>query len=157
VAKRHAALTGLSHDHHHTLALALRLRQGEGALLTDGWTHDPLQQIQRVQYFFESDLRPHFAAEEEILFPLAERSMPSLAHLIRALARQHREVENIIGLLKSAGGGDMRGLLARLGSLLEGHVRREERELFPVCESGLTEEALLRLGQEIQMIRERKS
>lgn len=155
MAKRHAALIGLSHDHHHTLALALRLRQGEVALLTDGWTHDPLQQIQRVQHFFESDLRPHFAAEEEILFPLAERSIPSLAHLLRALIQQHREAESLIALLQSPLRGDVRGLLAKLGSLLEDHVRREERELFPACEAGLTEESLLHLGPAIQMIRER--
>jgi len=155
VAKRHTAFIGLSHDHHHTLALALRLRQGERALLTDGWTHDPVEQIQRVQHFFEADLRPHFAAEEQILFPLVERSMPSLTSVIRALNLQHREVESLVALLRSAGRGDMRGLLARMGSLLEDHVRREERELFPACESGLTEESLSRLGQEIQTIRER--
>ncbi len=156
MAKRHAAFIGLSHDHHHTLALALRLRQGEGALLSDGWTHDPLLQIQRVQSLLEVDLRPHFAAEEEILFPLVERSLPSLTYLVRALCQQHREVESLVVLLKSAGGADARGLLARVGSLLEDHVRREERELFPVCESGLTEEVLLNLGTEIQMMRERR-
>jgi iron-sulfur cluster repair protein YtfE (RIC family) len=156
VAKRHAAFIGLSHDHHHTLALALRLRQGEGALLSDGWTHDPMLQIQLVQRFLEADLRPHFAAEEDILFPSVERSLPSLTHLVRALCRQHREVESLVLLLKSAGGADVRGLLARVGSLLEGHVRREERELFPACESGLTEKVLLSLGTEIQKMRERR-
>jgi iron-sulfur cluster repair protein YtfE (RIC family) len=156
MAKRHAAFVGLSHDHHHTLALGLRLRQGEGALLTDGWTHDPLEQIRRFQVFFEVDLRPHFAAEEKILFPAVERSLPALTSVVGVLCRQHREVEGLLEALKTADGAERRGLLAKMGSLLEDHVRREERELFPACESGLPEAVLLRLGTEIQAMREGK-
>jgi len=156
MAKRHPAFVGLSHDHHHTLVLALRLRQGEEALLTDGWTDDSQQQRLRVRRFSEEDLRSHFAAEEEILFPSVERFLPSSAPLVDILRGQHRDVESLVTQLDRADETNLRALLASLGSLLEEHVRREERELFPICESGFSEDVLLSIGEEFHHVRERK-
>ena len=48
---RPPGLIALSHEHHHGLVLALRLRQGSQALLTEGWTHDKRAQARRVLGF----------------------------------------------------------------------------------------------------------
>lgn len=85
MARRHEALVSLSHDRHHGLAIALRLPQGESALL-DGLTrdhHDIASMIGRQEAIDRDDLLWQLAAigarleelipaEERTLFPMCE-------------------------------------------------------------------------------------
>lgn len=135
MAKRHPSLVSLSHDHHHGLALALRLRQGDKALLNDGWTHDRREQATHLQKFYQEELRPHFASEEQVLFPAMKEHIPQSVALIDSLVRQHREMEDLIRTISSAGTVDPGGLLVSFGEILEQHIRLEERELFPMYEA----------------------
>lgn len=155
MAKRHPALISLSHDHHHTLALALRLRQGDKALLNDGWVHDRQEQAARVLAFFAGELRPHFAAEEEALFPVLERHGPASQSLIPGLVRDHREIERLVGLLPDASDGALDELLVELGTILEKHIRTEERELFPIFEKVVPENIAHETAGEITRVHER--
>src|SRR5512134_1206705 len=131
MAKRHPSLVALSHDHHHGLALALRLRQGDAALLTDGWIHDRPEQAKRVGAFYRQELRSHFLAEEKTLFPVMRHYVPGSTELIDRLVLQHRQIEEIIESVGSPAVRDLAALLVRLGEILELHIRAEERELFP--------------------------
>lgn len=135
MAKRHSSLRDLSRDHHHGLALALRLRQGDNALLNDGWTHDRREQAKRVQAFFESELSRHFAAEEKVLFPLMEQHVPESSQQVNDLRRQHVEIADLVKKIGSADGLPLERYLVQLGETLERHIRIEERELFRVYES----------------------
>ena len=131
MAKRHQSLISLSHDHHHGLALALRLQQGDKALLNDGWTHDREKQAERVLTFYDDELSVHFRLEEEVLFPAMAQQAPGSSSLIDTLIKQHRQMESLIGRLRGKGGTPFDQILPELGAVLESHIRAEERELFP--------------------------
>jgi len=155
MAKRHSSLTLLSRDHHHGLSLALKLRQGTRALLSDGWTHDPVRQVRRVLRFAEEELAPHFAAEEEALFPFVRSRIPDLLPLVERLTGEHRVLEALLAQLVNAGVPPPPGLLERIGIQLELHIRAEERELFPACEA--FGEALDEIGNTVAMVRSRET
>jgi iron-sulfur cluster repair protein YtfE (RIC family) len=137
VTRRHPSLVSLSHDHHHGLALALRLRRG-------------LEQAPAVERFYESDLRPHFRTEEEVVFPLVLRDLPDAAPLVGRLVEQHREMERIVAEIGRLQGQDLAERLAALGAILDRHIRIEERELFEMLQERLAPEALDRLGEQIE-------
>jgi len=151
VAKRHPSLVSLSQDHHHGLALALRLRQGDKALLNDGWTHDRAEQAVRTRKFYMEGLRPHFKAEEEVLFPLMRSMLEQCSVLIDKLVTQHRELEQLISSL-SAPGKSLDGILVALGTLLDEHIRLEERQLFPQYEKGIPEELKMKVQRKIEEV-----
>ena len=154
--KRHAGLIALSHDHHHTLALALRLRQGDAALLNDGWTHDTIEQARRLARYYEDELRIHFKSEEEILFPLVRTHLRDASPLIDSLTAQHREVELIVAHIGRTRGEGLAPLLVAAGTLLERHIRTEERELFPLCESEIADSVLQHAAGQMERLRMRK-
>ena len=134
MAKRHPSLISLSHDHHHGLALALRLRQGDSALLNDGWTHNRREQARRVLKFYQEELSVHFRLEEEILFPAIMKHVGHAASLITILIAQHRQMEKLIVRLQGSEPVPLDQALIELGEVLEQHIRTEERDLFPTYE-----------------------
>ncbi len=112
--KRHPALVHLSHDHHHTLVWAQRLKRGE----TEGFAE-----------FFAGHVSRHFREEEERVFPLlAEFCEEPPAVLAEALLDHQR--------IRAAEPGP------ELGRLLEAHVRLEERELFALLQEVVPAERL---------------
>lgn len=153
MSKRHPSLVLLSQDHHHGLALALRLRQGSNALLNDGWTHDREEQARRVRHFYETELRPHFKAEEDVLFPLVRSRLPAANALVDELSGQHREMEQIVAELPAIHGEGLDRRLAALGTILEKHIRSEERELFEAMQRQLPPEVLDGLNDDVRRTR----
>lgn len=152
MAKRHPSLVSLSQDHHHTLALALRLRQGEKALLTDGWTHDRNLQAERVQEIYRTELRSHFKAEEEVVFPAMREHVPASAATIDLLVGHHRAIEQLIERIAATEGTTRANDLVALGELLEKHVRIEERELFEMFQSSLPANVAEQVGEAVRRI-----
>lgn len=150
MAKRHQSLVSLSHDHHHGLALALRLRQGGNALLNDGWTHDRQAQAQIVRKFYDEELSVHFRLEEEILFPAMLKHIAGSSSLIHSLIAQHRQMEDLIHQLHTDDPAALDRLLTDLGVVLEQHIRSEERELFVVYELQMPVDMKQKLGEELQ-------
>ena len=102
--RRHPALVHLSHDHHHTLVWAKRLKRGE----TEGFAE-----------FFERDVARHFREEEETVFPLLAEFAPEPPPSLARAALDHARIR---ALAAEPG--------PELGEALEAHVRLEERELF---------------------------
>jgi len=137
--KRHRALIPLSHDHHDALVAARRLRRGAGA-------PDMLEAATAFLAFFASSVVPHFREEEELLFPRvadAEEARDLVMQALLEHQRLHRAAAELGELVAqertdSATGTQMR----ELATLLEGHVRLEERRLFPLIETMLSEETL---------------
>jgi len=156
VAKRHPSLISLSREHHHGLALALRLRQGDKALLNDGWTHDRREQAKRVEDFYRAELFHHFIAEEKALFPSMRRQVPVSSSLIDRLVLQHREIEEIVSRVGVAATHDLATLLVRLGEVLEQHIRAEERELFPMYEEKIPEDVASAIQLKIDRLKSSK-
>jgi len=123
---RHPALVPFSHDHHHELAHAHRLRKA-----ADGDAAARLAAADAYVATFFSETVEHFRREEEELFPLYVRHAGTTALLERIL-REHMQLHGLARALRTeAEAGDVAPeTLRSLGELLHDHVRVEERELF---------------------------
>jgi iron-sulfur cluster repair protein YtfE (RIC family) len=130
--KRHPSLVPLSHDHHHGLALALRCRkQALGQIKPTGAEGLRLR-AREFLTLYAAELRSHFEAEEGILFPKMSLHVPEGQELIADLMRDHESVRLAVPKLQETVG--LGKVIFDLGDLLERHIRREERELFPLFE-----------------------
>lgn len=119
-------------------------------MLHDGWTHDRVEQARRVQEFYERELRSHFAAEEEAVFPILKEHSPRAVPIIDTLVEQHREIERHVGLIAQAKGSELERALVALGELLEKHIRLEEREVFEIYESDLSPQLMDEVGEGVR-------
>jgi mannose-6-phosphate isomerase-like protein (cupin superfamily) len=123
--KRHPALISLSHDHHHALVEARRLRAAAESV------DDPAAAADAFADFFATVSVPHFRKEEETLFPLVVDFEEARPLVVEALL-DHQRLYALVAELEDA--HDVRVPMREIGELLEAHVRREERELFPLME-----------------------
>jgi mannose-6-phosphate isomerase-like protein (cupin superfamily) len=123
--RRHPALIPLSHDHHHALVEARRLRDASDR------DDDPEAVAAAFADFFAAVSVPHFREEEETLFPLVAASDEARPLVVEALLDHQRLHALVAELQRSA---NVRASMREIGELLEAHVRREERELFPLIE-----------------------
>lgn len=129
-AKRHQSLIPLSREHHYALMICLRINRG---LPARGYETEWLQsKARQVTLFFASDLAAHFKAEEEVLFP-AMRATLEAASLIEELCDEHRRLERLVQQL-STEAHSIAAILREFAGLLEAHIRKEERLLFPIYE-----------------------
>jgi iron-sulfur cluster repair protein YtfE (RIC family) len=139
--KRHKALQSLSQEHHHALILALLIKIG-----SPDYKGLPKTIEDKKNYtlkFFKEKLIPHFNKEEDILFPLSKKKNPEIENLVNILIKQHKEIYSLIDKLKISSRPEYE--LDELGKLLEGHIRKEERELFKLIQEALTENELEQL------------
>ena len=145
---RHPSLTPLSHDHHHGLALGLRCRkQALGRLRPTGAEGLRLR-AQEFCEFFDKQLTPHFRAEEKILFPFMREAVPQSAPLLDELVRDHEAFRQAVKNLVTVTA--LSKLIFDIGDLLERHIRKEERELFPLFEKYVDNETAGKLGEDIK-------
>jgi hemerythrin-like domain-containing protein len=135
--KRHPALIPLSHDHHHALVEARRLRQAAD-------TPESTAAATAFLRFFADESVPHFREEQELLFPLLVALEEARELLVQALL-EHQRLHALTARLREIvnTGGETAGVMRELGELLEAHVRLEERQLFPLIEPLLEESAPL--------------
>ena len=129
---RHASLVPLSQDHHHGLALALRCRKQALGQIKPVGTEGLRERAQEFLTFYTSNLVQHFRAEEEVLFPLLRSVVPESGEMIDELVQNHAQIRAAIPQLEAGTG--LAKLIFDLGDLLERHIRKEERELFPLFE-----------------------
>lgn len=125
--ERHPLLRPLSREHHHGLLLCWRIRRD----LVSRTDHD--QVLAECRAFFHSDLLPHFAVEEDVVFPVLGNQHP-LVH--RAIA-EHRRLARLFQQ-----DDDPRTTLSRIEDELEAHIRFEERVLFQAVQAQATPEEL---------------
>ena len=129
---RHPSLILLSHDHHHGLALALRCRKQALGQLKPMGVKGLKERAGEFREFFANQLVPHFRAEEEVLFPQMRALVPGSEAIIEQLICDHQQIRAAIPQLERDVG--LGKLVFDLGDLLERHIRKEERELFPLFE-----------------------
>jgi hemerythrin-like domain-containing protein len=136
--KRHPALTPLSRDHQHTLAIAQRLRRA---------TPETAEQaLAAFLAHWELEEKLHFRIEEEVLLPAyATHGDPGHPMLVRVLV-DHLSIRCDAELLASKVSLQR---LHTLGERLASHVRLEEHELFPLIEASLTDAELSALGDRL--------
>ena len=129
--RRHESLIPLSREHHYGLLVCLRIHRGlENHKADLVWLSERAEKVIR---FFESDLKTHFAVEEEIVFR-AMSGIEEADSVIRELIEEHRDIRRLIQRLQRARSPKIAPLLREFADLLEAHIRKEERVLFPCYE-----------------------
>lgn len=144
--KRHPSLVPLSRDHHHGLVMARRLILGGPSTPRDDWPLAPEEQARRLVAFYESDLRPHFEAEEAQVFPLAAERLTDGPARVTALVAQHRTMAGMIEALFADPRSEVAKRLAAFGELLRDHIHDEERILFEQMQAECDAEEMEALG-----------
>ena len=143
--KRHPALYQLSHDHHQGLILAQQLKKG-----TPQYKGMPSTLEGKKEYaisFYRTELVKHFEDEEKILFPSVIKRDDEVDKLIEEVISEHRKMESLVkDLMRKS---DVEDMLDELGRLLENHIRKEERKLFPKIEEILSEGELKTIGKKL--------
>ena len=147
--KRHASLVPLSRDHHRGLVMAQRLILGRSTNPRDDWPAGRAQQAARLVKFFETDLRPHFEAEEAHVFPAAARALPDGGRRTRALIAEHETMRAMIRELAGDPASRLDERLIAFGELLRAHIHAEERELFQQMQAACDPKTLETLGTRI--------
>ena len=147
--KRHIALFPLSHHHQHVLVQAKRLSKVSSST-TDAKRAGLAKAF--LNLWIPNGVR-HFRDEEEILLPaMAIRTDPGREEFA-VLSGQHLEIRSLIHeVARSLETGEIPSweLLSGLGQALEAHVRFEEHVLFPLAESILTKEDLVRIERDLR-------
>ncbi len=110
------------------------------------------QRAEEVLEFYEKNLVCHFRAEEEVLFPSLRTLVPQSAALIDELLRQHDHIRRAMPQLESGTG--LAKLIFDLGDLIETHIRKEERELFPIFEKLMAPTHAEAIGAELKKVLE---
>lgn len=113
--KRHKALQPYSREHHQGLLLCWKIRKGLLSKI------NPIRIKRYTDWFYTSYLLPHFAAEEEHIFPVLGNDH----ELIKKALSEHRRLNR---LFKSR--EDLIRNLSRIEDELERHIRFEERVVF---------------------------
>ncbi len=150
MAKRHPSLIPLSHDHHHALALAIRCRKQALGQLNPGNPKAMKALAEEVKKFFLQNLKPHFEAEEKVLFPLIHIHSNDTETLISALLSEHERIRKTVTALENE--FELSKTLFDLGDLLDRHIRQEERTLFPIFEQVVPANKAEKAGIDIKNI-----
>ena len=151
---RHPSLISLSHDHHHGLALALRCRKQALGRIKPVGLEGLRERAAEFREFFRSSLDHHFKAEEDALFPFMRSSIPQSGQLIPELLLEHEQIRSSVHRLE--GDNELAKLLFDVGDLLERHIRREERELFPLFEQQVSPTEAEKVQRDIEKILKRE-
>lgn len=133
--KRSAALTPLSHDHQHALAVALELRRGS----------DRASARRAFLEFVEAEGEEHFRLEEEVVLPFVADVLPATDPDVVRMLEEHAALRARAASLAADPDAQITELRAT-GELLLNHVRFEERVLFPRVEALLDSDRLSELG-----------
>ncbi len=144
--RRHESLIPLSREHQYALMLCLRIHRG---LIEHNKDANWLQMKAGVTVrFFEGELVTHFQAEEEVLFP-AMRELSDAAPIIDELLAQHEKMRRLVDQLRQIEPGSLASTLGEFADTLEAHIRKEERELFPIYERHASPEIIFRVERAI--------
>ena len=141
--QRDSNLVPLSHQHQHALALCVQIGKSFAEVHD---TPDVHYWELEIVHLHDQELACHFAAEEKLIFPAADR-FKELQQLVDELRIEHtllrRNVEN--ARKRQFRVTDLQVFTAMLSE----HIRKEERILFHHLQHSLPEEELVHLGQEL--------
>lgn len=138
--KRHDSLAPFSREHHQALILAQLLKND--APLYKGLPDTIEEKIKYALRFYSSELIHHFELEEKI-FDLARKINGTLEYLIVELIDEHRILTAMFSALPESKNKPEK--MNSLGELLTSHIRKEERQLFPLLEQNLTADQFLEI------------
>lgn len=126
--KRSAALLPLSREHHFDLLLAWKIRKGLDKNV------DSKRITAYITYLDENLMDTHFSDEEKLIFDL----LPADDKMCRRARNEHEQIKKMIAEMKDEKNKKGAELFSQFADLVEGHVRYEERDLFPYLEGKLS-------------------
>lgn len=135
--KRHPSLAHLSREHHGALILA-RLLQKDAPAYKDLPADTDGKAIYALK-FYKEELIKHFEEEEKVL-KLVTGINAALDLLVKTIFREHQELHESFKLISNHSG--LTTHLDELGKELEIHIRKEERELFPLIQETCSEDLM---------------
>lgn len=123
--QRHKALQPWSRDHHHGLLLSWKIKKGFSLKIG-------LQRIKNyTDWFWANHLKTHFETEEKYLFPILGNSHPLV---IQAL-EEHLSLKTFFEYPIAD-----TEILSEIESLLNNHIRFEERFLYNAIQEVVSDE-----------------
>jgi iron-sulfur cluster repair protein YtfE (RIC family) len=131
--KRHESIAPLSRDHHEALILAQLLKSND-----PNYKGLPTTVEGKATYaidFFHQKLWPHFQQEEQML-ALVQNTHVDIDDLSREIIAEHESLVNYFKNIITISPDEV--LLNNIGVLLEQHIRKEERQLFPLLQQFCT-------------------
>lgn len=144
---RDKSLVPLSRQHQHALALCVRIDRGSPLPEADvrAWQAE-------MAHHFRTEIRIHFDAEEQLVFPAAKK-FQELQSLGEELLNEHS------WLRRQFDGAEAQSLssgeITEFGRKLSEHIRKEERQLFERLRQLMRPEELAEIGAHLdQALRE---
>ena len=144
MSRRHDSLIPLSQQHQHALALAVIIRRRFGMEKGEARWRDEM--VEKIRKAYQAELSGHFEVEEAVLFPEMERYLGRL-ELVPELRGEH---ETLRGLVRRVEASRELTVIDEFSAVLEGHVRKEERQLFAEFERRMPRDEAVKVGKEIE-------
>lgn len=138
--KRSPAIVQFSKDHHFSLLLVWKIRQG----LAFGV--EPQRITNYINFFFQNYLEEHFKEEEELLFVHLDKN-----NELRKIAEEDHEALRELAKEVKFHAEDTT-LLADFADRLEKHIRFEERELFNEIQNTFDESNLNFIAEKMKAL-----
>ena len=140
---RDKSLIPLSRQHQQALALCVRIDRAQP--IPDADLHAWQAEIEQ---HFEQEIRIHFSAEEQVLFPAARR-YPELVSLVEELTADHASLRESFSRAKAQ--RMSKEDLPVFAQRLSAHIRKEERQLFEHLQQLMTPKELADLGVQLEV------
>ena len=146
--KRRPELQPLSSEHHNGLLLALRVRTSLAGRPAAGAPASLAGLVDCVRGDYESMLLPHFRSEEEVLLAIETRHIDTHDPFVVRVLTEHVAVHGHVLEATREGRTDdaRRTALGHFATLLDAHIRFEEREWFERLQASLPEADWPRVG-----------
>jgi hemerythrin-like domain-containing protein len=137
---RDKSLIPLSRQHQHALALCVRIDRAQPiAADLETWQAE-------IERHFKHEIKFHFSAEEQVLFPAAQR-FSVLVPLVDELIADHTALRELFS--QAATRRMDSGKVVAFAQRLSLHIRKEERELFEKLQELMTVDELATLGEQL--------
>jgi hemerythrin-like domain-containing protein len=102
---------------------------------------------EEIEYLFEQEIKFHFSAEEQALFPAA-RQFQELIPLLQELIADHASLRESFSKAETRI-MSVESLLA-FAQQLSAHIRKEERQLFERLQQVMTSEEMNAIGVQLE-------
>lgn len=137
LVKRNENLVVLSHEHHHGLVFCSRLKKANKA------NEQVLKSF--VKEFYDAHLTSHFESEERLLLPLLHDKKIAAQFL-----SEHDQIRKRIQAISENQNKNVKKDVLKLGTLINDHIRFEERTMFPWLEKTITPNELIAIGNQLK-------
>jgi hemerythrin-like domain-containing protein len=138
---RNKNLVPLSRQHQHALALCVRIERASPIADADrdAWQAE-------IEQLCKAEIEIHFAAEEEVIFPVA-RALTGLNPLVDELLADHDALRRdlILAQSRAMSADDLLSFARQLSA----HIRKEERQLFERMPQLMSTQELDDLGMQL--------